>query len=79
VNGLPSPDERRAMVRQLLADGQTRTKREVATALGFTLGDARTALHELRLLGQVDHVPAPAGSHYPIAGWASTNTPTPRA
>jgi predicted transcriptional regulator len=66
---LMSPDERRDAVRALMADGMVRTRSEVASALGFTYGTVSQALRELRMLGKADHVPAPEGSHYPIAGW----------
>lgn len=68
---LPTREERSVLVHVLLTEERrTWTSKEVAIHFGWSRPSAKKALQDLRRAGFVDHVPAPEGSHFPIAGWA---------
>lgn len=60
---------RRMAILRLLAERGQATDREMAEALDLSRTSVASVRRELVAEGLVAHVPAPPGSHYPVAGW----------
>ena len=66
---------RRAAILRLLEERGQATDREVAAALDLSRTSVASVRRQLVAEGLVAPVPAPPGSHYPIAGWRLAGGP----
>lgn len=66
---------RRAAILRVLAERAQASDRELAEALDLSRTSVASVRRELVAEGLVAPVPAPPGSHYPVAGWRLHEAP----